>query len=186
MQRIADILGQLAETCHLQISTPKLRTVGTHFGQEGRPPQDPHIQLNDGTGQLHSVPVPPSNDFKHLGYSPYIAKSRKRADISQFIRTKAMLNNVCNTIIRKSASPLCKLVALQSSVLNSALWQAQASPWSLKMCRELDKPINRVCRHITKNLPGFPTNLLYASAPGLALKRLSDEIQLRKLALVNR
>ena len=54
------------------------------------------------------------------------------------------------------------------------------------MCRELDKPINRVCRHITKNLPGFPTNLLYASSPGLALKRLSDEIQLRKLAMVNR
>ena len=54
------------------------------------------------------------------------------------------------------------------------------------MCRELDKLINRVCRLITKNLPGFPTNLLYASAPGLALKRLSDEIQLRKLAMVNR
>ena len=54
------------------------------------------------------------------------------------------------------------------------------------MCRELDKPIKRVCRHITKNLPGFPTNLLYASSPGLALKHLSDEIQLRKLAMVNR
>ena len=41
MQRKADIVGQLAETCHLQISTPKLRTVGTHFGQEGRPPPRP-------------------------------------------------------------------------------------------------------------------------------------------------
>ena len=186
MQRKASIVGQHAEVCHLQISIPKLRTVGVQYGQEGTPSTNPSIQLNDGTGRIHTVPVPIANDFKHLGYTPTIAKTRKRADLNQFIRTKAMLNNVCNTIIKKSASPLCKLIALQSSVLNSALWQAQASPWSLKMCRELDKPINRVCRHITKNLPGFPTNLLYASAPGLALKRLSDEIQLRKLAMVNR
>ena len=159
MQRKADIVGQIAQVGHLQISTPKLRTVGAQYGNEGAPPQNPTILLNDGTGQLHTVPVPLSNSFKHLGYAPTIAKSRKRADLQQFIRTKAMLNTVCNTIIKKSATPLCKLVALQSSVLNSALWQAQASPWSLKMCRELDKPINRVCRHITKNLPGFsPTS----------------------------
>ena len=126
MQRKAQIVGQLAEVCHLQISTPKLRTVGVQYGQEGTPPANPSIQLNDGTGRIHTVPVPIANDFKHLGYTPTIAKTNKRADLNQFIRTKAMLNNVCNTIIKKSASPLCKLIALQSSVLNSALWQAQA------------------------------------------------------------
>ena len=81
------------------------------------------------------MPVPIANDLKHLGYTPTIAKTNKQADLNQFIRTKAMLNNVCNTIIKKSAPPLCKRIALQSSVPNSALWQAKATPWSLKMCR---------------------------------------------------
>ena len=99
MQRKADIVGQLAEACHLQISTPKLRTVGVQFGQEGTPPLNPSKQLNDGTGNIHTVPVLIANDFKHLGYTPTIAKTRKQADINQFVRTKAMLNNVCNNII---------------------------------------------------------------------------------------
>ena len=72
------------------------------------------------------------------------------------------------------------------SVFNTALWRAQCSPWSLEMCQELDRPINQLLRHITKNLPGFANRLLYAEAPGLNLPCLSDQMQIRKLALSQR
>ena len=54
------------------------------------------------------------------------------------------------------------------------------------MCRGLDKQINRILRSITKNLPGFPNKLLHGRAPGLNIPRLSDQIQIRKMAQVQR
>ena len=81
---------------------------------------------------------------------------------------------------------MCKLVVVELSVFNTALWRAQCSSWSLAMCQELDRPINQLFRHITKNLPGFSNNLLHAKAPGLNLPCLSDGIQIRKIALVQR
>ena len=54
------------------------------------------------------------------------------------------------------------------------------------MCQELDRPINRLLRHITKNLPGFPNKLLYARAPGLNLPCFSDQVQIRKISTAQR
>ena len=89
-------------------------------------------------------------------------------------------------MIRKHASPAAKLIALEYSVFNTALWRAQVAPWSLAMCRELDVPINQLLRHITKNLPGHSNNLLYGKSPGLNLPCFSDTVQSRKLALSQR
>ena len=110
----------------------------------------------------------------------------RRLDLEQFLKLKALLISVCRSLKRKSATALCKLAALEMSVYNTALWRSQCSPWSLEMCQELDQPINQLLRHITKNLPGFATKLLYAKAPGLNLPRLSDLMQIRKLAVVQR
>ena len=48
---------------------------------------------------------------------------------------------------------------------------------------QLDIPVNQLCRRITKNMATFPTRLLYSDCKrgGLGLRRLSDEIQQRKL-----
>jgi hypothetical protein len=110
----------------------------------------------------------------------------QRPDVDQFFRLKAFLIAVCRSLARKSATAMCKLAALEMSVFSTTLWRAQASPWSLAMCQELDRPINQLLRRITKNLPSFPTHLLYAKAPGLNLPCLSDRIQSVKLALAQR
>ena len=125
--------------------------------------------------------------FDQLGYRSSIGKypARQRPDLEQFRRTKTTLIAVCRAMVRKHASPQAKLIALEYSVFNTALWRAQVAPWSLEMYRELDEPINQLLRHITKNLPGHANKLLYGKAPGLKLPRFSDRVQSTKLALVS-
>ena len=165
LQRNADIVGDIAQALHLQISIAKLRQLAVNYGHELLLPPDPTIRMNDGLGRSAEVPLPSKGPFKQLGYTFTIGKRlpTENLDQEQFTSVKTHLTMVCNNMIRKHADPLSKLVALQTSVINSCLWKAQCAPWSLHMCRELDVPINRLLRHITKNLPGFPTKLLYGA-----------------------
>ena len=186
MQRKADIICGLAEILHLRISIKKLRQVAVDFGPQKLLPESCALRVNDGTGKIETVTIPPKGPFDQLGYRNSVGafSNRQRPDLEQFIRTKTFLIAVCRSIKQKCASAMCKLVAVELSVFNTALWRAQCSPWSLAMCQKLDRPINQLYRHITKNLPGFSNNLLHAKAPGLNLPCFSDGILIRKLALV--
>ena len=188
MQRKATIIGGVAEALHLRISIKKLRQIAVDFGAQQLLPEGCEIAMNDGTGNTETIPMKNRGPFDQLGYRSSIGKypTRQRPDLEQFRRTKATLIAVCRAMVRKHASPQAKLIALEYSVFNTALWRAQVSPWSLAMCRELDEPINQLLRHITKSLPGHPNNLLYGKSPGLHLPRFSDRIQSYKLALAQR
>ena len=188
MQRKADIIGGIAEALHLRISIKKLRQVAVNFGTQQLLPPQCTLSINDGMGKIEMVTIPSKGPFDQLGYrhSIGVLSRNQRPDSDQFRRSKATLIAVCRALERKSASAMCKLEALERSVFSTTLWRAQCSPWSLEMCRELDVPVNKLLRHITKNLPGFPNKLMYGQAPGLHLPRLSDQIQIRKLALVQR
>ena len=188
MQRKATIIGGIAEALHLRISIKKLRQIAADFGAQKLLPDVCEIQMNDGTGQMKAIPMKRDGPFDQLGFRSTIGAhgARRRPDLEQFIRTKATLIAVCRAMARKHATPQAKMIALEYSVFNTALWRTQVSPWSLEMCRELDVPINKLLRHITKNLPGHPTKLLYGKSPGLNLPCLSDNTQSRKLALAQR
>ena len=137
---------------------------------------------------MEVLTIPSKGPFDQLGYRNSVGKFpvHQRPDLDQFLQLRAFLVTVCRSLQRKSATAGCKLAALDMSVCNTALWKSQASPWSLEMCQVLDRPINNLLRHITKNLPGFANNLLYGKAPGLHFLRLSDRMQTHKLALVQR
>ena len=188
MQRKADNIGGIAKALHLKISIKKLRQIAVDFGSQALIPKPCSLDVNDGTGKIESVTIPPKGPFDQLGYkySVGVYPVNQRPDLDQFIRLKSFLIAVCRSLKRKSATPLCKLAALEMSVFNTVLWRTQCSPWSLAMCQELDIPVNKLLKHITKNLPGFSNNLLYAKAPGLNLARVSDLMQTRKLALAQR
>jgi hypothetical protein len=188
MQRKADIARGLAEILHLKISVKKLRQIATDFSAQKLIPKQCTVRVNDGTGKIETLNIPRRGPFDQLGYknSVGIYQVNQRPDLEQFLKLKAFLIAVCRSLKRKSATALCKLAALEMSVYNTALWRSQCSPWSLEMCRELDKQINQLLRHITKNLPGFANKLMYAKAPVLNIPRLSDMMQTRKLALVQR
>ena len=188
MQRKVDIIGGLAEILHIRISIKKLRQVATDFGPQQFLPEECSLNVNDGTGKIETMVIPPRGPFDQLGYRNSVGKlaPNHRPDFEQFKSVKALLIAVCRSLQRKSATAGCKLAALEMSVFNTVLWRGQCSPWSLAMCQELDRSVNVLLRHITKNLPGFPTKLLYAKAPGLNLMRLSDQLQIRKISLSQR
>ena len=140
MQRKADIIGGLAEILHLRISIKKLRQIAADFGAQQLLPAKCSLKVNDGTGNIVSVDIPPRGPFDQLGYRHSVGAypHNQRPDLEQFQRTKAFLIAVCRSLQRKSATAGCKLAALEMSVFNTALWRAQCSPWSLAMCQELD------------------------------------------------
>ena len=68
------------------------------------------------------------------------------------------------------------------------LYRAQLAPWSLEQCRELDVPVTKLLKKITKNMTSYPNRLLYVgwNKCGLGYKKLSDEIQIRKYNILHR
>ena len=103
--------------------------------------------------QKTSVIVPKGNDAKILGYTKSFGEGTN--DQVQFAKSLAVVNNLCSIIGRKKASAESELIALTYRVYNMVLYQAQLSPWSLEQCRQLDIPVNKLLRKITKNMASF-------------------------------
>jgi hypothetical protein len=90
MQRKADIIGGIAEALHLKISIKKLRQIAVDFGSQALIPKPCSLDVNDGTGKIESVTIPPKGPFDQLGYkySVGVYPVNQRPDLDQFIRLK--------------------------------------------------------------------------------------------------
>ena len=77
-------------------------------------------------------------------------------------------------------------MVIRTSVMARLLYACRFANWSHSQYQELDKPFNSLYRLCTKNMPSFPTALLYIHNGGLGFERLSDLIQLGKWRLLLR
>ena len=112
-----------------------------------------------------------SGEMKSLGFVYGMKKVSTQHDM-----LKEQLSQVCGIISRKFASPASKLVALTAHVYNKVCYIGKFGSWSLKKYRELDTPVNKCLRKVTKNMASFPTRMLYMlkKDAGLGMKRISD------------
>jgi hypothetical protein len=136
------------------------------------------MTVGNGAGDYLDLDVPTGNVLKILGVKHYInVKDKSLEDM------RTDLAFYCNVITRKPASAPTKIIALTASVYQKICYKAQFSALSYKETMQLDVPINQFYRRVTKNMLSFPTKLLYSecSQGGLGFRRLSDEIQQRKL-----
>ena len=135
------------------------------------------MSINNGSGTKRDITAPSAAAIKILGFTHYIGCKDEN-----YKELKRLLTHYCYVIGKKRASSAAKTLALNSAIFQRLLYQAQFTDMSLEQCRQLDVPINKLLRKLTKNLPGFPTRLLYMEIceAGLGYRRFSDEIQQRK------
>ena len=171
-----DAATDVVEAFEERVSTHKLKQVITNHGHEGLD-QSRVMSVNDGSGTKRDITVPSAAAIKILGFTHYIGCKDEN-----YKELKRLLTHYCCVIGKKRASSAAKTLALNSAIFQRLLYQAQFTDMSLEQCRQLDVPINKLLRKLTKNLPGFPTRLLYMEIceAGLGYRRFSDEIQQRK------
>ena len=161
----------------MRMATNKWKVVGANYGNEDII-QRRTITVGNGAGDLSELDVPTGNVLKILGVNHYInVKDNSLRDM------RAELAFYCNIIMRKPASVPTNIIAMTASVYQKICYKAQFSAMSYKESMQLDIPLNQFYRRVTKNMVSFPTKLLYSecSQGGLGFRRLSDEIQQRKL-----
>ena len=90
-------------------------------------------------------------EMKSLGFVYGIKKVS-----SQYAILKTQLSQVCGVISKKFASPSSKLLALTAHVYNKVSYVGKFGSWALKEYRELDTPVNKCLRKITKKYGQLP------------------------------
>jgi hypothetical protein len=174
LQQKADIMSAIAIIFKMKINTTKLRLFLLEHGDEHEPTQDPTLLLhvdNWEEGSIVEKEILREGEMKSLGFVYGMKKTS-----SQYKTLKVQLSQVCGVISRKFASPASKLLALTAHVYNKVSYVGKFGSWTLKEYRELDTPVNKCLRKITKNMDSFPTRLLYMQKKdaGLGMKKISD------------
>ena len=98
------------------------------------------------------------------------------------------LNGLLAACRHRKATPDTIKAVLESSFIAKIAYRGVHSGWSLKFSLELDRIIAREYRRRTLNMKSSQEELIFQSARngGLGFKRLSDVIQKRKKAVVDR
>ena len=98
------------------------------------------------------------------------------------------IKHACTALTHRRGSPQAKSQALQLITISREVYALQFTTLSLSDLRSLETQLNVTFRSITKNLPTFPTELLYLPTyhGGLGFKRLSTTVNRQKLSLFNR
>ena len=167
-------MSAIAILFKMKINTTKLRLFLLEHGEEHEPTIDPTLLLHVGDWEEKTVvekEILRSGEMKSLGFT-YGMKMNS----DQHKNLKLMLSQVCGVISRKFASPASKLIALTTHVYNKVCYVGKFGSLPLKAYRELDTPVNKCLRKITKNMACFPTRLLYMlkKDAGLGMKKISD------------
>ena len=153
LQQKADIMSVIAILFKMKINITKLRLFLLEHGDEHDPTNDPTLLLHVGDWEEKSVvekEILRSGEMKSLGFIYGMKKVSAQHDM-----LKEKLLKVCGIISRKFASPASKLVALTAHVCNKVCYIGKFGSWSLKKYKELDTPVNKCLRKVTKTWRAF-------------------------------
>ena len=80
------------------------------------------------------------------------------------------------------------VIAASVSSLTRASYTAQFTPWTVQDISDLDVPLNKLLRRLSRNMSTYSTHLLYlpTSMDGLGLPKLSTYVNTRKWCMVQR
>ena len=181
MQHRADIIAAFALIFGIKFSHTKLRR--SAMG-EVEAEKEETMTIRGPSWTAIEIPIKRDGATNYLGCMTdfnYSGKASK-AEMMKIAR--------CNTAAIEGckASPETKLMVASKSVHAKLGYKAALSTLSLAEYRDIDKILNGMYRRITKNMPTFPTALLYTARKlgGLGIKRLSTITQMAKLKMMLR
>jgi hypothetical protein len=174
-QRKSDIVGYFSDIFYTKLNIKKLKASALNYGNEPLLQNNAHLTINDGTGKFTKLALPKVVDYPQLGYTATLEVTQQANDLKSYYNLRELTAQLCNIIIKKNATTMTKLITYNVKVEPKLIYKYRPHALTLEHARILENPINRLHRHCTKNLHSFPTLLLYSPAPGLNLRRFSDE-----------
>jgi len=171
LQLLANLVSLFANLFGLTISLTKLRAFYAHYSDVLPPEADPSITVYDNLWQPHIIVLATSGTVKHLGFHHDL----QGTCTEQLQATTELVTSSTTQLRRKHyLSADISALTLSYKVFGQAAYHVIHSSWHLSQLEQLERPINALLRARTRNLPTFPTHLLYAPTKlgGLGLPRL--------------
>ena len=184
LQAKADIMSAMALIFKLKFNKTKLRLFLQESGVYKVRTVQPTLEIREvHWDNVLKLNLSSEGEFKSLGFIHSLGGLG-----SQFGLCLDYVKKVCKIIGSKMAQPKGKILALNVHLFNKTAYIGQYGSWPLSLYRELDVPVQILLRKVTHNLHGHPNRLLYMSRSdgGLQLKKLSDQCQMAKYALMHR
>jgi hypothetical protein len=130
----------------------------------------------------HVVNVNATETTEYLG-GIYDIKTNGKAALNSISDT-ARLH--CHAIQFSNISATSKIIVAMTSTLKKVQYKAALSTLNLDELHDVDKIFSRTHRAATRNMVGFPTELIYTAKKfgGLGIHRFSDEVQIDKLSKI--
>jgi len=187
IQAKADIMSAFAVMINIELSLKKLRTFAIHWGNESSVPcAGLTVHVDDGCHPWTPVVVPMLNagDFTHLG----VTYDMHLGNDTLFAKAKETIDILGAKVIVSNMNPDTKRMIFETCIYMQFVYYSKFCAWSLTQYRELDSKVSKFYRIISRNMPAFPSKVLYfpTEEGGLGFKRLSDVVQGSKLALLGR
>ena len=181
IQRKADIVSAFCLITGITISVDKLRRV-VHTWSRRPLTETPVMYIHEYGWIPRAIPVTTDGSTSYLGVAYDASNSGKTA----LVTLLSIAKQTCNTVVHTRASDTTKLETVICSPYAKARYIAKLSNLSLSQLRRVDKVFNRFLNTATKNMHGFPSELLYLSWKygGLGLPRFSDTVQLDKYQIL--
>ena len=178
LQHKADLMSAFALLFDLTISAPKLRAVCL-----GTSPAHPTLTIHGPGWTPTVIPVRSQGSVTILGLTIDLTQ----VQVTQPQSTRAHLIQAATILGHQRVADTTALVASVSTLAKEA-YTAQFVPWAPQDLQAFDVPLNRAFRRLLQLPPSHPNALLYLSLAdgGLGLPRLSDQVNFRKWAMLNR
>jgi hypothetical protein len=185
LQLKADIVSAFAIIFGLDIAKAKLRTF---LHQPHLKSQSHHVSISIHTTgwQEHKVIVRHSGVLKSLGMlydisTTHIYKTQHKATILRESRA-------CNILMRTRGSPKNLIMAARCCISKRIEYTGKFAANTKAELDEIDRPLSKLYKKITRNMTSYPTALLYLphSMGGLGLHQASDGIQHAKFSIIQR
>ena len=179
IQQKADIVSGFCVIMGLEISVTKLRRfVWAASGSSAMSCPDMTIR------GLHWEPTPiPAASNGCLTYLGGLY-DLKRRDITALKEIKDVAITHCAEVGATRASAVTKSACAALTTFNKVRYKAKLTSATLDELRDVDKIFYKFHKSVSKNMAGFPYDLMYlpSQVGGVGISRFSDQVQMDKLA----
>ena len=182
IQRKADIVSAFCLITGISISMDKLRRVLHDWKKQPSTSEVPDMFIHTYNWEPHAIKGTTEGSTNYLGVA-YDANMSGKTAFTTLMDTAKLQ---CGTVTHTRASDTTKLETVICSTYAKERYTAKLTNLTLKQYRQIDKVFNNFLRTTTKNLHGFPEDLLYLSWKygGLDIQRFSDATQLDKYQIL--
>ena len=181
IQRKADIVSGFCVLMGLEISVTKLRRfvwAATGSTKDTCPDMTIHGLNWDAT------PVVTSTE----GCLTYLGGlyDLKRRDSTALQEIKDIAVTHCAEVGATRASSVTKLACASLTTVNKVRYKAKLTSATLEELREVDRVFYKFHKSVSKNMSGFPYDLMYLPSQlgGVGIQRFSDQVQQDKLGML--